>query len=156
MTRRCARRIPCGSRRLSRELSSATDPGEQAGWIEGFLAGNALLLIHDPRLLGVIDRWAGGIPSRAFVDALPALRRAFGSWSRAERRELAARVADLPEDPERPGDGTAGQSGRSEAEGGPEGRTEADGPEAAAPEDEDFDFAGPVLETVSAILGGGR
>lgn len=144
------------SRRLSRELSSATDPGEQAGWIEGFLAGNALLLIHDPRLLGVIDRWAGGIPSRAFVDALPALRRAFGSWSRAERRELAARVADLPEGPERPGDGTAGQSGRSEAEGGPEGRTEADGPEAAAPEDEDFDFAGPVLETVSAILGGGR
>ena len=144
------------SRRLSRELSSATDPGEQAGWIEGFLAGNALLLIHDPRLLGVIDRWAGGIPSQAFVDALPALRRAFGSWSRAERRELAARVADLPEDPERPGDGTAGQSGRSEAEGGPEGRTEADGPEAAAPEDEDFDFAGPVLETVSAILGGRR
>ena len=144
------------SRRLSRELSSATDPGEQAGWIEGFLAGNALLLIHDPRLLGVIDRWAGGIPSRAFVDALPALRRAFGSWSRAERRELAARVADLPEDPERPGDGTAGRSGRSEAEGGPEGGTEADGPEAAAPEDEDFDFAGPVLETVSAILGGGR
>jgi len=76
---------------------------------------------------------------------IPALRRAFGSWSRAERRELAARVADLPEGPERPGDGTAGQSGRSEAEGGPEGRTEADGPEAAAPEDEDFDFAHPVL-----------
>lgn len=114
--------------RLSRALSSGADPAWQAGWVEGFLAGSALLLIHDDLLLGIIDAWARGIAARTFVDVLPALRRGFGAWSPAERRALAARVRALGAAP-----ATTSQ-----------------------PTEFDWDFVQPVLASVSALLGGAR
>ncbi|MBE6477673.1 MAG: hypothetical protein E7Z97_06360 [Propionibacteriaceae bacterium] len=115
------------ARRLGRALSPGAEPERQAHWIEGFLAGSALLLLEDRQLLTVIDEWATGIPDEAFRRVLPALRRAFGTWSTAERRMLAGRVAHL-------------------------GDPQTHAAEAA----EDLLHAGPVLETVGAILGGGR
>jgi Family of unknown function (DUF5682) len=32
-----------------------------AAWIEGFLSGGGLLLVHDQRLLKVVDGWLTGI-----------------------------------------------------------------------------------------------
>ena len=62
--------------RMSRALSRGADPEEQAAWIEGFLSGSALLVVEDRRILGLLDEWVGGIDDRAFIDVLPALRRA--------------------------------------------------------------------------------
>ena len=118
--------------RMSRALSRGADPEEQAAWIEGFLSGSALLIVEDRRILGLLNEWVGGIDDQAFIDVLPALRRAMGSWSRASRRELAHQVAHL-DDPQRAG-----------ADGDGDG------------EDELLAFAAPVLATVGTILGGGR
>ena len=78
---------------MSRTLSPGSDPADQAAWVEGFLAGDALLIIEDRRILRLLDEWVRRIDDRAFVDALPSLRRAMGSWSRASRRALARRLA---------------------------------------------------------------
>ncbi len=116
--------------RMSRALSRGADPEEQAAWIEGFLSGSALLVVEDRRILGLLNEWVSGIDDQAFIDVLPALRRAMGSWSRASRRELAHQVAHL-DDPQRAG-------------------ADGDG------EEELLAFAAPVLATVGTILGGGR
>ena len=42
--------------RLSFALSPGTDPQHASAWLEGFLADSGLVLVHDPQMLGVIDR----------------------------------------------------------------------------------------------------
>ena len=88
--------------RLSRTLSQAADPGEQANWVAGFLSGNPLLLIHDHRVLEILDEWVRGIGDEAFTDVLPSLRRTFGGWEPAARRQLASAVSRLGSAPGRP------------------------------------------------------
>mgnify|MGYP000852057180 FL=1 len=110
--------------RLARALSPGTEPTEQAEWIEGFLSGEILLLSYDPQLLRILDQWVRRIGDRAFVDVLPALRRAFSQWPGPQLQDLARQVATLGEDEE--------------------------------PQDtvDDLADAGPILKTVSTILGG--
>lgn len=79
------------ARRLARALSGG-QAEEQALWVEGFLAGGALLLIHDDRLLGLIDEWVRELADRDFMGVLPLLRRTFGDFQPAERRILATSV----------------------------------------------------------------
>ena len=81
--------------RLSRVLSAGMEPAEQATWVEGFLAGDSLLLVHDRRLLGIIDEWVQRIDAETFTDVLPILRRAFGQWSAPARTQVAAAVRNL-------------------------------------------------------------
>jgi len=50
------------------------------------------VLLHDPMLLGVVDRWLASLPTESFTDALPLLRRTFGAFEPAERRALGQRV----------------------------------------------------------------
>lgn len=83
------------ARRLSRALSLGTPPADQAGWIEGFLAGGALLLVHDEQLLSVLDEWVGELSEDDFVDVVPMLRRTFGAFAKAERGNVAERVKVL-------------------------------------------------------------
>lgn len=112
------------ARRLGRTLSPGSEPMVQAAWVEGFLAGSPLLVIHDDRLVSLLDEWLTGIGDQAFTDVLPILRRAFGAWTRPARRQLANRVAGL--------------DGRSSAR---------------VDETEDFTGAEGVLATVALILG---
>jgi hypothetical protein len=109
--------------RLSRVLSPAGDPAGQAAWVDGFLSGNPMLLIHDGQVLGLLDEWLGGIAEQAFVDVLPGLRRTFGGWPRAARRQVATAVSEL-------------------------GRPRA----SVRAEPEDFAAASDVLATVALIL----
>ncbi|WP_436762465.1 DUF5682 family protein [Streptosporangium sp. V21-05] len=113
-------------RRMSRAMSAGHPPARAAAWIEGFLSGGGLLLVHDPRLLGLVDEWLTGLAPETFVDVLPLLRRTFGAFAAPERRSIGARVRSL-------GAGT----------GGP------------APDAEDFDEerAAAAVRTVLAILG---
>ena len=119
---------PPAAARLSAALSYGTAPDEQANWIDGFLDGNPLLLVHDPTLLGIIDEWVRRIDDETFTDVLPVVRRAFGRWDAAARRQLASSVRRL-------GTRTAAAS-------------------AAEPEF-DADDA-PLLATLSLFLGGGQ
>ncbi len=79
--------------RLSRALSGGTPPAVGAAFVEGFVAGSGTVLVHDAELLGVIDAWVASLPHDAFVETVPLLRRTFGSFEAAERRQLGRLVA---------------------------------------------------------------
>ncbi|HEY3558204.1 MAG TPA: DUF5682 family protein [Kribbella sp.] len=81
--------------RLGRALSPGTPTAEAAGYVEGFLAGGGLLLVHDERLLALVDTWLSGIPDDAFVEVLPLLRRTFGTFAAPERRTIGSRARVL-------------------------------------------------------------
>lgn len=81
--------------RLSRRLSRGTEPERAAAWVDGFLTGDALLLLHETELLRLIDEWVAGVDESTFDDLLPLLRRAFALFKAAERRQIAGRVRNL-------------------------------------------------------------
>lgn len=77
-------------------LSPALDPTDAAGWLSGFLAGSAVVLVHDPQLLAVVDAWVAGVRTEAFDDLLPLLRRTFSEFSAPERRVIGEQVSRAP------------------------------------------------------------
>ncbi|MFF0338455.1 DUF5682 family protein [Kribbella sp. NPDC004875] len=81
--------------RLGRSLSPGTPTADAAGYVEGFLAGGGLLLVHDERLLAMVDGWLAAIPDDAFTEVLPLLRRTFGTFAAPERRSIGARARVL-------------------------------------------------------------
>ncbi|MEY9888528.1 hypothetical protein ABIA35_001776 [Catenulispora sp. MAP12-49] len=86
-------------RRMGLALTPGVPPAEAAAWLDGVLSGGAMLLIHDPVLLGLLDRWIAGIPADTFTDVLPLLRRTFANFEGPERRkigELARTVGAAP------------------------------------------------------------
>jgi hypothetical protein len=86
--------------KLSLALSSGHTPAEQARWIEGLLRGDALLLIHDQTLLGILDSWIIKLSGEEFVDILPLLRRTFGTFQLPERRAIEQNITRLEESSE--------------------------------------------------------
>lgn len=78
---------------LSLALSTGNDPKQGADWLEGFLHQSGLLLIHDARLLGVIDAWVSRISTETLDGLLPLLRRTFSSFEAAERRQIGQQLA---------------------------------------------------------------
>ncbi|WP_336205577.1 DUF5682 family protein [Nonomuraea sp. LPB2021202275-12-8] len=78
--------------RMSRAMSRGQTPARAAAWVEGFLAGGGLLLVHDPRLLGLVDEWLTGLGGEQFIEVLPLLRRTFGGFAAPERRAVGERV----------------------------------------------------------------
>ncbi|WP_024759169.1 DUF5682 family protein [Streptomyces exfoliatus] len=84
---------------MSRALSPGAPPQDAAAWIEGFAggaSGGGLLLVHDERLLGLIDTWLTSVPPAAFTDVLPLLRRTFSAYEPGVRRTLGELVARGP------------------------------------------------------------
>jgi hypothetical protein len=80
-------------RRLRLPLTVGTPPAHGAAWVEGFLAGGGLLLVHDDALLDLLDGWLADIPADAFDDVLPLLRRTFGAFESGERRAIGEKIA---------------------------------------------------------------
>ena len=115
--------------RMGRALTPGTDPQAQAAWIEGFLAGDPLLILEGHEILPLLDEWVRRIDDRGFIDVLPALRRALGAWPPAARRALARRLAQCRDSREEP---------------------------EPADDSQMLAFAAPVLATVGTILEGGR
>jgi hypothetical protein len=111
-------------RRMGLPLTVGVPPDEGAAWVEGFLAGGGLLLVHDADLLSLVDDWLAEIPADSFVEVLPLLRRTFGSFADGERRAIGDRVA---------GGGLTGET---------TGEVEID-----------HDRAGTVLPTLGLLLG---
>ena len=80
-------------RRLGRALSGGTPPSVGAAFVEGFLAGSGTVLVHDAELLAVVDRWLSTLTTQAFDETVPLLRRTFGGFEAAERRQIGRLVA---------------------------------------------------------------
>lgn len=73
-------------------LSNLSDPSAVAAWLEGFLHGNGLLLIHQPGLLRLINQWVDSLPEEGLAVHLPILRRTFSVFSARERKEILKMV----------------------------------------------------------------
>ncbi|WP_430779999.1 DUF5682 family protein [Actinoplanes sp. G11-F43] len=84
---------PEARRRLRLPLTVGTPPAHAAAWVEGFLAGGGLLLVHDEALFALVDDWLADIPAEVFDSVLPLLRRTFGGFDAGERRAVGERVA---------------------------------------------------------------
>jgi hypothetical protein len=111
---------------MSRRLSLGAPATDAAAWLDGFLSGESVLLVHDPDLLTIVDAWVGSIGEAVFEDLLPLLRRTFSRFQAAERATIARQVARL---------------GRSE-------------PTASATSTRlDLDRARPAVAKVAALLG---
>ncbi|MGW2957219.1 DUF5682 family protein [Streptomyces sp. NPDC001220] len=79
-------------------LSPGTPPADAAAWVEGFVGGGGggMLLVHDERLLGLVDTWLTGVPADAFTDVLPLLRRTFSAYEPGVRRTIGELVRRGP------------------------------------------------------------
>ncbi|MGW3458348.1 DUF5682 family protein [Streptomyces olivaceoviridis] len=94
------------ARLMGLALSPGTPPAAAAAWVEGFAGGGGgLLLVHDERLLALLDTWLTGVPADAFTDVLPLLRRTFAAYEPGVRRTLGELVRRGPGG--RPGGDTA-------------------------------------------------
>jgi hypothetical protein len=112
--------------RLSRRLSVGTAPTAGAAWLDGFLEGDAVLLLHDAELLAIIDGWVANVDESTFEDLLPLLRRTFSRFAAAERRQLGTRLRNL----------------------------DTDGPASAAGDAElDWERAAPAVRRMAELLG---
>ncbi|MGW1704482.1 DUF5682 family protein [Streptomyces sp. NPDC002206] len=87
------------ARLMGLALSPGTPPAGAAAWIEGFVGGaggGGMLLVHDERLLGLVDAWLAGVPADTFTDVLPLLRRTFSAYESGVRRTLGELVRRGP------------------------------------------------------------
>jgi hypothetical protein len=71
---------------------TSVSPAAIAQWVEGFLRGSGLMLVHDESLWHVLDEWVLSLPEASFLVALPLLRRTFATFTRPERRQIGEQV----------------------------------------------------------------
>jgi uncharacterized protein DUF5682 len=88
------------ARRMSRRLSVGAAAPDAAAWLDGFLSGESVILVHDRTLLGIVDEWVSGVAEDTFEDLLPLVRRTFSQFAAGERRVIAEQLR-------RTGDGPA-------------------------------------------------
>jgi hypothetical protein len=104
------------ARRMGLALSRAVEPAHAAAWVEGFLTGSGLLLLHDDVLWQVLDAWVTALPEEGFTELLPLLRRTFSTFPAPERRQMGERVRrGLTRPALRPAEDTDCDTARAEA-----------------------------------------
>ncbi|MCH2043352.1 MAG: DUF5682 family protein, partial [Saprospiraceae bacterium] len=74
--------------RMYLALSSTQDLLKIAQWIEGFLHGSGLLLIHNHKLWRLLDQWVSQLSAESFQMLLPILRRTFAQFAIPEREKM--------------------------------------------------------------------
>jgi hypothetical protein len=80
------------ARRMSLALSQGNNPAQGAAWIEGFLKGSGLILLHDRGLWDVLDAWVTGLAEDPFTAVLPLLRRSFSQFPAPERAQMGQKL----------------------------------------------------------------
>ena len=73
-------------------LSENNDPAIAAQWLEGFLAGAAMVLILDDKIWNILFNWVSGLEDEVFDDLLPLLRRSFANYTPVEKAKLGGKV----------------------------------------------------------------
>lgn len=91
---------------VSQSLSKGNDLAQSANWLEGFFRGSGLLLIHDARLLKLVDEWVKHVPADQFDEFLPLVRRTFSTFPKPERRQIGNQLKSTQE-----GETTAKETG---------------------------------------------
>jgi len=84
------------AQRMSRRLSVAAPAPASAAWLEGFLSGESVILVHDRTLLGIVDDWVSNVAEDTFEDLLPLVRRTFAQFQPGERRVIAEQLRRAP------------------------------------------------------------
>lgn len=74
--------------RMRHVLSPGTQAADGASWLEGFLSGSGLLLVHHPKLWHLLDTWVQELSEEVFLQSIPLLRRTFSEFAPAERRQI--------------------------------------------------------------------
>ena len=69
-------------------LSKAQGPATAAQWLDGFLHGSGLLLLHYPELWQILNDWVRTLPDDFFREILPVLRRTFSRFTDPERGKM--------------------------------------------------------------------
>lgn len=78
-------------------LSTGNDAFHTANWVEGFLSGSGLLLIHHNPLWKILDNWVDQLSEDVFHQILPLLRRTFSNFSGPERQKMLEQATKEPE-----------------------------------------------------------
>lgn len=78
--------------RLALALSPGNEPTHASAWVEGFLSGSGAVLVHDRRLLDMIDRWVCSLPAATFEHVVPIARRTFATFEKPERRMIGEQI----------------------------------------------------------------
>jgi hypothetical protein len=68
------------------------DQARGAAWLEGFLGGSGMVLVHDDRLLSIVDGWVCSLPRETFERVCPIARRTFSTFERPERRLIGEKL----------------------------------------------------------------
>lgn len=84
---------------LGLALAPAQPTAYATAWIEGFLRGSGLVLIHHRALFDLLDTWLGSLAEDTFRETVPLLRRAFAEFSQPERRQIMDLAAAGPAAP---------------------------------------------------------
>ena len=84
---------PFGLRPDNQEIQALV---QAAFWVEGFLMGNDLLLLHDQTLWQMLDEWVAKLAPEHFVNVLPLLRRSFANFGKNTRTQIIERVRHAP------------------------------------------------------------
>ena len=77
-------------RRMGLAIAPAVEPVQSMSWIDGFLRGSGLILLHNEELWHILDDWVRAVRSEIFPQLLPLLRRTFSTFSAPERSQLGA------------------------------------------------------------------
>ncbi len=73
-------------------LSRGNEPAKASAWLDGFLSGSGIVLLHDERLLSVIDAWVSSLSHETFEQVCPIARRTFSTFEPAERRQIGEKL----------------------------------------------------------------
>ena len=76
------------ARQMSLALSPGTPTAQAAAWVQGFLHGSGLALIHHATLWRLLNQWVMSLSHETFISVLPLLRRTFSTFPAGERRQI--------------------------------------------------------------------
>lgn len=78
--------------KMSYNFSIGNPQLEAVQWLEGFLQGSGLLLVHHLELWQILDDWLAQLAQEEFQEVLPLLRRAFSNFTPSERQKMLHRA----------------------------------------------------------------
>jgi len=73
----------------------SAEPTDAGAWVDGFLRGSGIMLLHDEQLWTVLDNWVCDLKDEVFTQLLPLLRRTFASFPAGERRQMGEKVKQV-------------------------------------------------------------
>jgi hypothetical protein len=77
-------------RRMGLAIAPAVEPVQSMSWIDGFLRGSGLILLHNEELWHILNDWVRSVKSEVFPQLLPLLRRTFSTFAAPERSQIGA------------------------------------------------------------------